>query len=140
MAMLTEITDAYFDRNNIMFLSAIFPSNMIVIDPQVRQMAGELCTAVKFLHDHRLTHADLKPENILFRNSSFDQVRFLQVSFRPKYSRANSRYTTTLHKLPPCTMAGFDLSTHSSKSPRWNAETIPLDHDARAWDKFFIRK
>ena len=28
-------------------------------------MAYELCYAVKFMHDNRLTHTDLKPENIL---------------------------------------------------------------------------
>ena len=39
---------------------------------QVRQMAYELCQAVKFLHDNRITHTDLKPENILFYDSSFD--------------------------------------------------------------------
>ena len=41
---------------------------------QVRQMAHELCYAVKFMHDNRVTHTDLKPENILFHNSSFDHV------------------------------------------------------------------
>ena len=39
---------------------------------QVRQIAYELCYAVKFMHDNRLTHTDLKPENILFFDSSFD--------------------------------------------------------------------
>lgn len=41
---------------------------------QVRQIAHELCYAVKFLHDNRLTHTDLKPENILFYDSSYDQI------------------------------------------------------------------
>ncbi len=39
---------------------------------QVRQVAYELCYAVKFMHDNRLTHTDLKPENILFFDSSYD--------------------------------------------------------------------
>ncbi|XP_032824789.1 dual specificity protein kinase CLK2-like isoform X2 [Petromyzon marinus] len=38
---------------------------------QVRHMAHQLCRAVKFLHDNKLTHTDLKPENILFVNSDF---------------------------------------------------------------------
>lgn len=38
----------------------------------VRLMAYELCYAVKFMHDNRLTHTDLKPENILFYDSSYD--------------------------------------------------------------------
>jgi CDC-like kinase len=41
---------------------------------QVRQMAHELCYAVKFLHDNRLSHTDLKPENILFFDSSYELV------------------------------------------------------------------
>ena len=44
---------------------------------QVRQISYELCLAVKFLHDNRLTHTDLKPENVLFYDSSFD-LEFIQ--------------------------------------------------------------
>ncbi|GAB1287728.1 Dual-specificity protein kinase CLK2 [Apodemus speciosus] len=39
---------------------------------QVRHMAFQLCQAVKFLHDNKLTHTDLKPENILFVNSDYE--------------------------------------------------------------------
>ena len=39
---------------------------------QVRHIGHQLCSAVRFLHDHRLTHTDLKPENILFVDSRFD--------------------------------------------------------------------
>ncbi|KAM4690192.1 dual specificity protein kinase CLK2 isoform 2-T2 [Rhinophrynus dorsalis] len=39
---------------------------------QVRHMALQVCQAVKFLHDNKLTHTDLKPENILFVNSDFE--------------------------------------------------------------------
>ncbi|XP_063986869.1 dual specificity protein kinase CLK2 isoform X3 [Diachasmimorpha longicaudata] len=38
----------------------------------VRHMGYQLCYAVKFLHDNKLTHTDLKPENILFVDSDFD--------------------------------------------------------------------
>lgn len=38
---------------------------------QVRHISYQLCYAVKFLHDNKLTHTDLKPENILFVNSDF---------------------------------------------------------------------
>jgi dual specificity protein kinase CLK2/3 len=34
-------------------------------------MAYQMCYAVKFLHDNKLTHTDLKPENILFVDSEF---------------------------------------------------------------------
>jgi dual specificity protein kinase CLK2/3 len=37
----------------------------------VRHMAYQMCYAVKFLHDNKLTHTDLKPENILFVDSEF---------------------------------------------------------------------
>jgi CDC-like kinase len=33
---------------------------------QVRHIAYQLCHAVKFMHDNKLTHTDLKPENVLF--------------------------------------------------------------------------
>ncbi|XP_072285069.1 dual specificity protein kinase CLK2 [Pyxicephalus adspersus] len=39
---------------------------------QVRHMAQQVCQAVKFLHDNKLTHTDLKPENILFVDSDYD--------------------------------------------------------------------
>lgn len=38
---------------------------------QVRHISYQLCHAVKFLHDHNLSHTDLKPENILFVNSDY---------------------------------------------------------------------
>ncbi|CAG0912831.1 unnamed protein product [Notodromas monacha] len=41
---------------------------------QVRHIAYQLCFAVKFLHDNRLTHTDLKPENILFVSSEYQTV------------------------------------------------------------------
>lgn len=37
----------------------------------VRHMAYQMCYAVKFLHETKLTHTDLKPENILFVDSEF---------------------------------------------------------------------
>jgi hypothetical protein len=39
----------------------------------------------------------------------------------------------SLKSCPPHTLAGFDLTTHTQpQSHRWQAETIPLDHAARA--------
>lgn len=35
----------------------------------VRHISYQLCYAVKFLHENKLTHTDLKPENILFLSS-----------------------------------------------------------------------
>ncbi len=32
----------------------------------VRHISQQLCLAVAFMHDNRVTHTDLKPENILF--------------------------------------------------------------------------
>jgi CDC-like kinase len=37
----------------------------------VRHISYQLCYAVKFLHENKLTHTDLKPENILFINSDY---------------------------------------------------------------------
>ncbi|XP_023185994.1 dual specificity protein kinase CLK2-like isoform X1 [Xiphophorus maculatus] len=41
---------------------------------QIRHMASQICHAVSFLHDNKLTHTDLKPENILFINSNYSLV------------------------------------------------------------------
>lgn len=41
---------------------------------QARYIAYQLCYAVKFMHDNKLTHTDLKPENILFVNSDYEHV------------------------------------------------------------------
>uniref|UniRef100_A0A0N4ZQ75 Protein kinase domain-containing protein n=1 Tax=Parastrongyloides trichosuri TaxID=131310 RepID=A0A0N4ZQ75_PARTI len=43
---------------------------------QARMIAYQLCYAVKFMHDNKLTHTDLKPENILFTTTSFDTVPY----------------------------------------------------------------
>lgn len=45
---------------------------------QVRHIGYQLCYAVRFLHDNKLTHTDLKPENILFVDSDFD------ITYNPK--------------------------------------------------------
>ncbi|XP_022287356.2 uncharacterized protein LOC111100034 isoform X3 [Crassostrea virginica] len=39
---------------------------------QVRHISYQLCYAVNFLHENKLTHTDLKPENILFVNSDYE--------------------------------------------------------------------
>ena len=39
---------------------------------QVRHVTYQLCYAVKFLHECKLTHTDLKPENILFISSDWE--------------------------------------------------------------------
>ncbi|KAE9551522.1 hypothetical protein FO519_005269 [Halicephalobus sp. NKZ332] len=41
---------------------------------QARYIAYQLCYAVKFMHDNKLTHTDLKPENILFVNSDYEYI------------------------------------------------------------------
>lgn len=38
----------------------------------VRHISYQLCYAVKFLHENKLTHTDLKPENILFISSDYN--------------------------------------------------------------------
>ena len=45
---------------------------------QVRHITYQLCYAVKFLHECKLTHTDLKPENILFVSSDWE------VCYNPK--------------------------------------------------------
>ncbi|XP_060614123.1 dual specificity protein kinase CLK2 isoform X3 [Anolis sagrei] len=45
---------------------------------QIRHMAYQVCQAVKFLHENKLTHTDLKPENILFVNSDYEMTYNLE--------------------------------------------------------------
>jgi hypothetical protein len=40
--------------------------------------------------------------------------------------------------LPYYTRAGFDLTTHSTSLPRWQAETIPLDHAVSAYTHTYL--
>ncbi|XP_071478198.1 dual specificity protein kinase CLK2-like [Diadema antillarum] len=37
----------------------------------IKHISHQLCSAVSFLHDMKVTHTDLKPENILFVNSAY---------------------------------------------------------------------
>lgn len=59
-------------------------------------MGYQLCYAVKFLHDNKLTHTDLKPENILFVDSDYD-VAFnsKKVSFFQLYPMKKSFFLIT---------------------------------------------
>ncbi|XP_042294853.1 dual specificity protein kinase CLK2 isoform X1 [Sceloporus undulatus] len=45
---------------------------------QIRHMSYQVCQAVKFLHENKLTHTDLKPENILFVNSDYEMTYNLE--------------------------------------------------------------
>ncbi|XP_053133712.1 dual specificity protein kinase CLK2 isoform X1 [Hemicordylus capensis] len=45
---------------------------------QIRHMAYQVCQAVKFLHENKLTHTDLKPENILFVSSDYEMTYNLE--------------------------------------------------------------
>ncbi|XP_059846330.1 dual specificity protein kinase CLK4-like isoform X3 [Hypanus sabinus] len=38
---------------------------------QIKHMGYQICHALNFLHQNKLTHTDLKPENILFVNSEY---------------------------------------------------------------------
>ena len=75
---------------------------------QVRQIAYELCYAVKFMHDNRLTHTDLKPENILFYDSSHD------MSYDPVRKRDLRRLRCAEIRLIDFGSATFDHEHHST--------------------------
>ena len=84
---------------------------------QVRDIARQLITAVKFLHEHRLTHTDLKPENILFESGDFD---IIQVNNKKSSSQSKSkgkqvkRIRSTKIKLIDFGSATFEHEHHSS--------------------------
>ncbi|XP_078033494.1 CDC like kinase darkener of apricot [Augochlora pura] len=74
----------------------------------VRHIGYQLCYAVKFLHDNKLTHTDLKPENILFVDSDYD---IIHQSKRRKIIR---RVKRTDIRLIDFGSATFDQEHHST--------------------------
>ncbi|XP_018318083.1 dual specificity protein kinase CLK2 isoform X3 [Mycetomoellerius zeteki] len=74
----------------------------------VRHMGYQLCYAVKFLHDNKLTHTDLKPENILFVDSDYDST------YNNKKRRDMRRVKRTDIKLIDFGSATFDHEHHST--------------------------
>ncbi|CAJ1062356.1 dual specificity protein kinase CLK2-like [Xyrichtys novacula] len=75
---------------------------------QIRHMAHQICHAVSFLHDNKLTHTDLKPENILFVNSDFSLVH----NAEKKCSEKRVKDTTV--RLIDFGSATFDHEHHST--------------------------
>jgi CDC-like kinase len=74
---------------------------------QVRHVTYQLCYAVKFLHECKLTHTDLKPENILFISSDWE------VSYNAKKRRDVRRVKNTECRLIDFGSATFDWEHHS---------------------------
>ncbi|KAM9805254.1 dual specificity protein kinase CLK2b isoform 3-T13 [Syngnathus typhle] len=74
----------------------------------IRHMAQQICRAVCFLHDNRLTHTDLKPENILFVNSDYSVIYNADKKCNEK------RVNDSTVRLVDFGSATFDLEHHSS--------------------------
>uniref|UniRef100_A0A0P4W7G5 dual-specificity kinase n=2 Tax=Scylla olivacea TaxID=85551 RepID=A0A0P4W7G5_SCYOL len=75
---------------------------------QVRHISYQLCYAVKFLHDNKLTHTDLKPENILFVDSDYT------LTYDPKKKRDIRTVKRTDIQLIDFGSATFDHEHHST--------------------------
>ncbi|OPJ82435.1 dual specificity protein kinase CLK2 isoform A [Patagioenas fasciata monilis] len=75
---------------------------------QVRHMAFQVCQAVKFLHDNKLTHTDLKPENILFVNSDYE------LSYNLEKKRDERSVKSTAIRVVDFGSATFDHEHHST--------------------------
>ncbi|XP_070508694.1 uncharacterized protein [Chironomus tepperi] len=74
----------------------------------VRHISYQLCYAVKFLHENKLTHTDLKPENILFMSSDYS------TSFHARKNREIRRVKSTDIRLIDFGSATFDHEHHST--------------------------
>ncbi|CAK9301097.1 unnamed protein product [Gordionus sp. m RMFG-2023] len=74
----------------------------------VRHIGQQLCRAVKFLHDHQLSHTDLKPENMLFVNSEYD------IEIHPKTGKKYRVVKNSQIKLIDFGSATFDDEHHST--------------------------
>ena len=102
---------------------------------QVRSMAYELCYAVKFMHDNRLTHTDLKPENILFYDSSFD------VTYDPKKKQDTRHLRNPEIRLIDFGSATFDHEHHSTivSTRHYRAPEVILEMGwSQPWDVWSI--
>ncbi|XP_066268950.1 dual specificity protein kinase CLK2-like isoform X1 [Branchiostoma lanceolatum] len=75
---------------------------------QVRHIAYQMCYAVKFLHDNKITHTDLKPENVLFVDSSYDMFYSAEKKRDEKYVK------NTDIRLIDFGSATFDWEHHST--------------------------
>ncbi|XP_058877320.1 dual specificity protein kinase CLK2-like isoform X3 [Acipenser ruthenus] len=75
---------------------------------QVRHMGYQLCLAVKFLHDNKLTHTDLKPENILFVNSDYT------ITYNVEKKRDERTVKNTAVRVVDFGSATFDHEHHST--------------------------
>uniref|UniRef100_A0A1B6JMD1 dual-specificity kinase n=1 Tax=Homalodisca liturata TaxID=320908 RepID=A0A1B6JMD1_9HEMI len=75
---------------------------------QVRHISYQLCYAVKFLHDNKLTHTDLKPENILFVDSDYE------MTYNSKKKRDVRRVKSSDVRLIDFGSATFDHEHHST--------------------------
>uniref|UniRef100_A0A336MV76 dual-specificity kinase n=1 Tax=Culicoides sonorensis TaxID=179676 RepID=A0A336MV76_CULSO len=75
---------------------------------QVRHIGYQLCYAVKFLHEQKLTHTDLKPENILFVSSEYNSV------YNPRKNKEVRRVKCTDIRLIDFGSATFDHEHHST--------------------------
>ncbi|XP_060937612.1 dual specificity protein kinase CLK2b [Limanda limanda] len=75
---------------------------------QIRHMAHQICHAVSFLHDNKLTHTDLKPENILFVNSEFSLI------YNAEKKCNERRINDTTVRLVDFGSATFDHEHHST--------------------------
>ena len=87
-------------------------SNQYVPYPlsQVRHIAYQLCHAVRFMHEHRVTHTDLKPENILFVTNDW----ILEESHWNGKRKSVRRMRDTRVKLIDFGSATFEWEHHSS--------------------------
>ena len=84
---------------------------------QVRHIAYQLCHAVRFMHDNKLTHTDLKPENVLFVTNDWfiDSVAMPSSTTSGNVSKKSvRRMRDTRVKLIDFGSATFEWEHHSS--------------------------
>ncbi|XP_076395090.1 CDC like kinase darkener of apricot isoform X2 [Megachile rotundata] len=80
----------------------------------VRHIGYQLCYAVKFLHDNKLTHTDLKPENILFVDSDYESIYNNKKKFLLFKRKDIRRVKRTDIRLIDFGSATFDHEHHST--------------------------
>lgn len=66
----------YADEGNLATLLQAVPQGQRLSEWAVRSLAGQLCSAVLYLHRRGILHRDIKPENILFKKGCLKLADF----------------------------------------------------------------
>jgi serine/threonine protein kinase len=105
----------YADEGNLTTLLQRVPDGQRLSEWAVRSLAGQLCSAVLYLHRRGILHRDIKPDNILFKKGCLKLADFtwaVYLSPAPTVSNgAGERGKSALLSPVPCSSEGSPRSS-----------------------------